>query len=288
MFCEHCGAEGPTRRVKFQQNIGMVYARRSSSIEQQLCRPCIERYFRSYTLTTLFLGWWGLISLVLAPIFILGNMAEYWRARSLPAPGIAAMNRPIGSPSPPVASGSFTFKLIYGAIIWTGVIGAVAYYQVDFMQKHAPLLNAHLHGGEITDEADGEYAGSQIGTDIAALEADIKGKGWSAVRAELLARESYLTDLNSQNDRLQRRLVVERAAKLGANDPCEQWTLDGIGPSLNNYASAETALFASVTSMTELTSQNASELENLTKRQEDALQKLLQAFSNTTTHGCKN
>jgi hypothetical protein len=86
MACRSCGVEDPTRYVEFKQNIGMVIARQSSRNEGELCRPCMKRYFRSYTLTTLFLGWWGMISLLVTPVFLANNVYEYWRTRDLPAP----------------------------------------------------------------------------------------------------------------------------------------------------------------------------------------------------------
>jgi hypothetical protein len=34
---------------------------------------------------------------------------------------------------------------------------AIVDERVDFFEKHAPKLNAALHGGEITSSGDGEY-----------------------------------------------------------------------------------------------------------------------------------
>lgn len=75
--CLMCGGPGPTSNVRFNQNIGALVMRFSKTVEGPLCASCVTSAFWSCTLTTLFLGWWGLISLFLTPIFILGNLISY-------------------------------------------------------------------------------------------------------------------------------------------------------------------------------------------------------------------
>ena len=75
--CLLCGGPGPTSNVRFNQNIGALIMRFSKTVEGPLCPRCINSAFWSCTLTTLFLGWWGLISLFLTPIFIVGNLISY-------------------------------------------------------------------------------------------------------------------------------------------------------------------------------------------------------------------
>ena len=77
MICESCGVEAATRYVAFYQNIGALFARFSKSIEGNLCKSCIHRYFRQFTLTTLVLGWWGTISFNVTPFLVLNNVARY-------------------------------------------------------------------------------------------------------------------------------------------------------------------------------------------------------------------
>jgi len=43
----------------------------------------VGKYFGEYTLITLFLGWWGLVSVLVTPIVLLINIANYFRAWSL-------------------------------------------------------------------------------------------------------------------------------------------------------------------------------------------------------------
>ena len=49
----------------------------------QFCQKCANKYFREYTLTTLVLGWWGIISVFATPIVLLIDVVSYLRARSL-------------------------------------------------------------------------------------------------------------------------------------------------------------------------------------------------------------
>lgn len=75
--CQVCGSLTPTKYVEFYQNIGMLVMRQSSSIKGNLCKKCINREFKKRTLTTLFLGWWGMISFFLTPIYLINNIGRF-------------------------------------------------------------------------------------------------------------------------------------------------------------------------------------------------------------------
>jgi hypothetical protein len=66
------------------QNIGMLVVRFPKTMRGYLCRTCIGRTFQSYTLTTLFLGWWGIISFFYSLVSIPQNIVTYMGARHLP------------------------------------------------------------------------------------------------------------------------------------------------------------------------------------------------------------
>jgi hypothetical protein len=83
-ICQGCGLEAPTRYVEFYQNIGALVMRFHKSVRGNLCKSCINKYFWSYTLTNLTLGWWGMISLVVTPIFILNNVGRYLLCLRMP------------------------------------------------------------------------------------------------------------------------------------------------------------------------------------------------------------
>lgn len=84
MICQSCGIEAPTRKVAFYQNIGALIVRYSRSVDGQLCKNCIHKNFWKMTLTTLVCGWWGIISLIVTPIFLLNNIFRYLFSLSMP------------------------------------------------------------------------------------------------------------------------------------------------------------------------------------------------------------
>ena len=75
--CQLCGSLAPTKNVEFHQNVGMVFARQYSSVKGRLCKKCINREFKKRTLTTLFFGWWGTISLIITPIYLINNVVYF-------------------------------------------------------------------------------------------------------------------------------------------------------------------------------------------------------------------
>ena len=75
--CQNCQRLLPTKYVKFYQNIGLLVQRRYSDIEGRMCRECIDKYFWEYTLKTLMLGWWGTISFLITPFYLLNNVGRY-------------------------------------------------------------------------------------------------------------------------------------------------------------------------------------------------------------------
>src|SRR5262249_1777547 len=139
---------------------------------------------------------------------------------------------------PRVNTHNRTFKFIYGTIVCIGILVFVAYRSVDFMEKHAPRINAMMHGGEMSDESDGEYFGLQVGKDIKALGTPYNGKDWVTFRSEVISREPYLSDLNRQNERFQQRTVMEKSANADKDDVCEKIALNEFSPALNNYTNA--------------------------------------------------
>jgi hypothetical protein len=286
-FCEICGVEGPTKYVEFYQNIGLLLARRTVSVKQRLCRPCIGRYFRSYTLTTLFLGWWGTISLCITPLILINNVGRYLMALQLPPPSMAVTNTPIDAIPPSVGYGSLKFKLIYGAIVCAVGLGVLAYYHADFMEKHAPALNAKLHGGDISDEADATYRGNKFAEDVAGLSADANSKDWVGYRAELLSRQHYLLDLNEQNAKFQTRAVQERAEKVDTTDPCEKLALDEFIPAINDFTTVENEVFSLVQSTATPSADTLASLNKLSDRESKSLQGMRAYGSNYDAHGCK-
>ncbi len=84
MICQVCGVEAPTKRVVFYQNIGALVIRFSRSIKGNLCKSCIHKSFWRFTLVNLTLGWWGIISLICTPFFIVNNLVRYIGCLGMP------------------------------------------------------------------------------------------------------------------------------------------------------------------------------------------------------------
>lgn len=74
MLCELCGRPAHTHSVTLYQNIGMIVALRYYTLKGSFCRSCITHYFWEYTLVTLALGWWGIISFFLTPLILVNNI----------------------------------------------------------------------------------------------------------------------------------------------------------------------------------------------------------------------
>ncbi len=83
--CQNCGRKGQTKYVAFYWNIGMLIVRQSGSIKGYLCKECAKSYFWSYTLTNL-VGWFGVISLMVTPFYILNNFIYYIRTLKMEPP----------------------------------------------------------------------------------------------------------------------------------------------------------------------------------------------------------
>jgi len=284
--CAICGA-CPTKYVEFYQNIGMLFARRTVSVKQHLCRNCIGRYFRSYTLTTLILGWWGTISFFITPLILLNNCFRFLRAAGLPRPSMVVTSQAIDAPLPPIDSTSSRFKYVYGAVVVIVALGVLAYHSVDFMERHAPALNAMLHGGEVTDSQDAEYRGEKWSNDALAVLAETKSQDWPAYRSEILSRAPYFTDLADQNEKVQVALSQERAKNLDVGDACEKLALSEFGPAMDDFTKVETEKFALIQSTTTSTDKSRSSLKTLSDREDNDLKRIQAYTDDRDKQGCK-
>jgi hypothetical protein len=82
--CEACGAYGALMAGSYHQNTGMLVMRQHRQAKGSFCRTCHFRFYWRMTLHTAVLGWWGTISLVLAPLFILNNTGHFLVSQTLP------------------------------------------------------------------------------------------------------------------------------------------------------------------------------------------------------------
>jgi len=84
MICNACGVEAATKQVQFHQNIGALVMRFHRHIKGELCKSCVHKNFWKMTMVNLTLGWWGMISLVVTPVFIVMNLVNYLRCVGMP------------------------------------------------------------------------------------------------------------------------------------------------------------------------------------------------------------
>jgi hypothetical protein len=77
IICQVCGIEAPARQVEFHQNIGALVARFHRKIGGRMCKSCVHKKYWKMTGITLGVGWLGMISIVIAPIFIIMNTVQY-------------------------------------------------------------------------------------------------------------------------------------------------------------------------------------------------------------------
>ena len=83
--CDACGAYAPVMNATYHQNTGMLVMRQHRRAGGTFCRSCHYRFFWRLTLHTLFLGWWGTISVFLTPLFLINNVGLFLASQTLPS-----------------------------------------------------------------------------------------------------------------------------------------------------------------------------------------------------------
>lgn len=83
-ICQGCGIEAPTKHTAYMQNIGALVMRYHKTVQGNLCKRCHHKYFWKFTATNLTLGWWGTISAIVTPVFVINNVARYLGASTMP------------------------------------------------------------------------------------------------------------------------------------------------------------------------------------------------------------
>ena len=58
----------------------------SKNVKGHLCKDCSNKYFWSFTGTTLFLGWWGIISFIVTLFILPNNIIRYLGTLGLESP----------------------------------------------------------------------------------------------------------------------------------------------------------------------------------------------------------
>lgn len=80
--CQLCRSRGAIGKIHLAYNFGGGFRRVEYHIEGDFCGKCVSKKFAAFTLINLF-GWFGIVSAVKAPYFLLSNCAEYVRSLRL-------------------------------------------------------------------------------------------------------------------------------------------------------------------------------------------------------------
>jgi hypothetical protein len=75
--CQLCGNMRQTTVVTFHRNIGMLIARQTRSLKGNLCKTCVKKNYWDFTAKNLLFGPWGMISLIVTPIYLVTNTVSY-------------------------------------------------------------------------------------------------------------------------------------------------------------------------------------------------------------------
>ena len=79
--CQMCKQVRSVAAISFHRNVGMVIVRRTYTLRGELCKACMNRAYWEFTWRNFVQGWWGMISLVITPIYFLMNTYSFASAR---------------------------------------------------------------------------------------------------------------------------------------------------------------------------------------------------------------
>lgn len=75
--CQVCGNMRQTSPVKFHHNVGMIVLRQTRSIQGNMCKTCMRSKYWEFMGKNLLLGPWGVISVIVTPIYMVTNTVTY-------------------------------------------------------------------------------------------------------------------------------------------------------------------------------------------------------------------
>lgn len=77
--CIICGQPAPNFDLELNQNTGALLMRYTKSYKGNMCRLCAKKVFKKVEVHNLFLGWWGTISFIVTPVYLLANANNYFK-----------------------------------------------------------------------------------------------------------------------------------------------------------------------------------------------------------------
>jgi hypothetical protein len=79
--CQLCGNMRQTAYVKFERNIGMLLLRQTRRLQTNVGKTCLDKQFWDFQGENLLFGPWGMISLIITPLYLITNTVSYSSAR---------------------------------------------------------------------------------------------------------------------------------------------------------------------------------------------------------------
>jgi hypothetical protein len=73
-ICQFCGAKENVQKLMFCENVSYFFKRTERIFEGPICSSCMKIIFSTYTKTTLAATWFGVIGMLIGPIYIFSNI----------------------------------------------------------------------------------------------------------------------------------------------------------------------------------------------------------------------
>jgi hypothetical protein len=87
-MCDSCG-RSPARTITVRRHVGLLVLQQFVTVRVNACRSCGRSLIKSYTVRTLWQGWWGAISFFFNWFVLATNAVAWRRLGSLPRPSLS-------------------------------------------------------------------------------------------------------------------------------------------------------------------------------------------------------
>jgi len=140
--CGICRRDPPLGQATLSANIGMLLVRQTRRVSGPMCSGCFGAQYARMTLTNAFLGWWGVISLFVTPVWLTKNSLEVFRFYRAAGNSVGALDQ-VRTVNP-----NLIFALIALGLVSAGLTFLI-YYDFAYPDGHA-MGNAIIHGVLLT------------------------------------------------------------------------------------------------------------------------------------------
>jgi hypothetical protein len=78
--CQNCGKVRNTQHCVFKANMSFIFRRWYTELDAHLCIGCATIKFIAFEVSTLCLTWFGIVGILVGPVYIFHNVIEYVEA----------------------------------------------------------------------------------------------------------------------------------------------------------------------------------------------------------------